>query len=32
MPRGIVGLPAQWKQRLTGRRPAPAIALEAGHE
>lgn len=32
LPRGIVGLPAQWKQRLTGRRAAPAVALEAGHE
>ena len=32
LPRGIVGLPAQWRQRLTGRRTAPAVALEAGHE
>jgi branched-chain amino acid transport system permease protein len=33
LPRGIVGLPAQWKQRLTGRRVAAAVALvEAGHE
>jgi len=33
LPRGLVGLPAQWKQRLTGRRSAPAVALvEAGHE
>lgn len=33
LPRGLVGLPAQWKQRLTGRRAATAVALaEAGHE
>ena len=32
LPRGIVGLPGQWKQRLTGRRTPPAVALEAGHE
>jgi branched-chain amino acid transport system permease protein len=33
LPRGIVGLPAQWKQRLTGRRAAAPVALvEAGHE
>jgi branched-chain amino acid transport system permease protein len=33
LPRGLVGLPAQWKQRLTGRRAAAPVALvEAGHE
>ena len=33
LPRGLVGLPGQWKQRLTGRRSAPAVALvEAGHD
>jgi branched-chain amino acid transport system permease protein len=33
LPRGLVGLPGQWKQRLTGRRAATAVALvEAGHE
>ena len=33
LPRGLVGLPAQWRQRLTGRRAAAPVALaEAGHE
>jgi branched-chain amino acid transport system permease protein len=30
LPRGLVGLPAQWRQRLTGRRTAPAVALQEG--
>jgi branched-chain amino acid transport system permease protein len=33
LPRGLVGLPGQWKQRLGGRRHPPASNLaEAGHE
>jgi branched-chain amino acid transport system permease protein len=32
LPGGIVGLPSQWRQRLTGRRSAPTVVLETGHE